>query len=331
MKLVITIDVEEDNWGEFITDGYSLENVKKIQALQKIFDRFKVKPTYLINYPVATDKFSVVMFRSLLAKGKCEIGAHCHPWNTPPFEEDLGVYNSMLCNLPEKIQYRKIEILKNIICENLEINPVSFRAGRWAFSNSVARSLYKLDFKVDTSVTPYTEWSEWYGVDYRKSTPHPYRFSLNNIFKPLKSGELLQVPVSIGFLQKNYARCNWLCRFADTGIMKKIHFRGVLSRLKILNKVFLSPEMSTGQEMINLAERMKSLGIDILNLFFHSTTLLRGCSPFNNSPEEERMFLQRITHFLEYVATERIETILLKDTQRLIGLRREVPGSQLPI
>ena len=317
MKLVITIDVEEDNWGEFITDGYSLENIKKIQGLQKIFDQFKVKPTYLINYPVATDKFSVEMFRSFVAEGKCEIGAHCHPWNTPPFEEDLGVYNSMLCNLPEKLQHRKLSILKNTIYQNLGINSVSFRAGRWAFGSSVARAFHKLGFKVDTSVTPYTKWNEWYGVDYRNSTPRPYRFSSDNIFKPIENGELLQIPVSIGFFQKNYAICSLLTKFVETKAMKKIRLKGVLYRLKILNKAFLSPEISTGQEMINLAERMKCLGFDILNLFFHSTTLLPGCSPFNNNQAEEKLFLQHITKFLEYVENERIESILLKDTLRL--------------
>lgn len=317
MKLVITIDVEEDNWGEFITDGYSLENIKKIQELQKIFDQFKVKPTYLINYPVATDEFSVDMFRSFLAEGKCEIGAHCHPWNTPPFEEELGSYNSMLCNLPKKLQYQKLKILKNTICENLGINPVSFRAGRWAFSNSVAKSLYNLGFKIDTSVTPYTEWSESHGVDYRNFTPHPYRFSFDNIFKPIKNGELLQVPVSIGFLQKNYARSNWLFKLTDAEIMKKIHLRGVLSRLKILNKVFLSPEVSTAQEMINLSERMKRLGFPILNLFFHSTTLLSGCSPFNNNPKENDLFLQHLRQFLKYTINDGIESFFLKDTQLL--------------
>lgn len=315
MKIVITIDVEEDNWGEYTTDGYSLENIKKIQKIQKIFDRFNVKPTYLINYPVATDEFAVDMFRSLWAEGKCEIGAHCHPWNTPPFEEELGCYNSILCNLPEELQYRKLKVLKNTICENLGIIPVSFRAGRWAFNNSVARSLYNLGFKIDTSVTPYTEWSEWHGMDYSNCTPYPYHFSFDNIFKPSENGELLQVPASIGFLQKNYARCNWLFKLTDSWIMKKVHLRGVLSRLKILNKVFLSPEMSTGQEMIDLAERMKSLGFPILNLFFHSTTLLPGCSPFVNNSEEKELFLQNITQFLEYVTNEGIESTLLKDAQ----------------
>jgi len=317
MKLVITIDVEEDNWGEFITNGYTLANINKIQGLQKIFDRFKAKPTYLINYPVATDNFSLDMFHGLLAEGKCEIGAHCHPWNTPPFEETLGVYNSMLSNLHEDLQYRKIEVLKNTIYENLGIRPVSFRAGRWAFSNSVARSLYKLDFKVDTSVTPYTEWMDWHGMDYRNCTPHPYRFAINNIFKPLDNGELLQVPASIGFLQRNYSISNWLLRVFDSRMMKTIHFKGVLSRLKILNKIFLSPEMSTGKEMISLAKRMKRLGFPILNLFFHSTTLLSGCSPFNKNSEEEKLFTQNIIQFLEYATVEKINSIFLKDVQHL--------------
>lgn len=222
----------------------------------------------------------------------------------------------MLCNLPVELQLRKLEILKNTISKNLGVNPVSFRAGRWALGNNVARAIHKLGFKIDTSVTPYTEWTKWHGVDYRNCTPRPYRFSSEKILKSNANGELLQVPATIAFLQKNHQLCGWLSRVVDTNVMKKIHARGILYRLNILNKVFLSPEIATGQSIIQLAKRMKNLGFDVLNLFFHSTTLLPGCSPFNNNPNEEKIFLQHIEKFLEYAASEGIESIMLKDLLR---------------
>ena len=177
MKLVVTIDVEEDNWGEFIPVGYSLENIKKIQGLQELFDQYDIKPTYLVNYPVVTDKFSIEMFKRFLAEEKCEIGMHCHPWNTPPFEEEHSAVNSMMSNLPADLQFRKLKVLKETIVNNLGVNPVSYRAGRWAFHEGSARALVELGFKVDTSMMAYTNWSEIHGVNYADVSPEPFRFN----------------------------------------------------------------------------------------------------------------------------------------------------------
>jgi len=55
MKLVVTIDTEEDNWGDYSPNGYTLENITYIPELQDLFDEYRVLPTYLVTYSVATD------------------------------------------------------------------------------------------------------------------------------------------------------------------------------------------------------------------------------------------------------------------------------------
>src|SRR3989344_4183211 len=126
MYLIITIDAEEDNWGSFSPTSYTLENIYKIPELQALFDKFNVKPAYLLTYPVATDKKAISIFKKILEHDKCEIGAHCHPWNTPPFEEETSARNSMMCNLSADLQYRKLQNLHETIKNNFGIEPVSF-------------------------------------------------------------------------------------------------------------------------------------------------------------------------------------------------------------
>src|SRR5208337_1476965 len=121
MKLVITIDTEEDNWGVFSPTGHTLKNLDRIPVLQELFDAYNVKPTYLITYPVATDTESITLLREIEKSGRCEIGMHCHPWNTPPFEEIPGDNNSMLCNLPCDLQYKKMSSLTDAIAKNFHI------------------------------------------------------------------------------------------------------------------------------------------------------------------------------------------------------------------
>ena len=317
MKLIITIDTEEDNWNRYSATDNPVTNIERIPALQRLFDDFEIRPTYMVTYPVATYPRSVEILKEILEQGKCEIGAHCHPWNTPPFDDKAVIIerDTMLCNLPEAVVHEKLSTLHHAISENFRVVPVSFRAGRWGFGPAVARSLCRLGYKVDTSVTAFTDWSKWHGVDYRDLGPRPYRFSSENILQEVNSGELLQMPASVGFLQKNYNRCNMVLKFLDFSFVRKCKIRGLLHRLKILNKVELSPEMSTSQNMIALANRMQGLGFVYLNMFFHSTSLVPGMSPFVKNREDEINFFKRLEAFFSFTCKAGIESITLSQVK----------------
>jgi len=179
VHLTITIDTEEDEWGIYRQAGHTVENIKEIPRLQELFDSYCVKPTYLISYPVATDISSIQVLRKIHDQGKCEIGAHCHPWNTPPFEEEMSETNSMLCNLHSDLQYRKIECLHSTIIKNFGIVPKVFRAGRWGYDDTIGEHLNRLRYTADTSVTPFSDWSEYHGPDFSSTeSVEPYMISL---------------------------------------------------------------------------------------------------------------------------------------------------------
>ena len=202
MYLIITIDTEEDNWGNYSPTGHTLENIERLPYLQGLFDEYDVKPAYLITYPVATDEKTVSILKGILKEGKCEIGSHCHPWNTPPFEEKNTIENSMLCNLPMDLQYKKLESLDNVIMQNFDIKPISFRAGRWGYNQEVAKNLYKLGYRIDTSITPFVDWRDDHGPDFSDILPLPFKFSCENVYGETPNGFMLEVPVTIGFSQK---------------------------------------------------------------------------------------------------------------------------------
>ena len=242
MKLIITIDTEEDNWGDYNCKGHTLKNIERIPLLQQLFDDFNVKPTYLISYPVATDKRAVSIFKKIVGEDKCEIGTHCHPWNTPPFEEERTEYNSMLCNLPADLQFRKIKYLHDTIRNNSGVEPVSFRAGRWGYNQNVAKNLYKLGYKIDTSVTPFTNWREDHGPEFTNLSPRPFRFSSEDIFHESEGGEMLEVPVTIGFLQRNFTLCNSILQLTVQRPVSYLRIPGIFHKLNLINKVWLCPE-----------------------------------------------------------------------------------------
>ncbi|MGE4579974.1 MAG: polysaccharide deacetylase family protein [Desulfuromonadales bacterium] len=294
MKLVVTIDTEEDNWANYSRTDNPVENIRCLVDLQALFDRYGVRPTYLVSYPVATNPESVSILRRFQEEGKCEIGAHCHPWNTPPFEEELNDLNTMLCNLPEPLILKKLTTLHEAITENFGVTPVSFRAGRWGFSAAVARSLAKLDYKVDTSVTPYVDWREYHGPDFTDFSPWPYRFNPDDIKRPISDGALLQVPATVGFLQDDFERCKKTNQMLETYFGKKLRLKGLFYRLGLLNKTWFSPEISDIKTMEKLACVMEKQNAPLINMSFHSTTLKHGLSPFVKNDLEEKEFIDKI-------------------------------------
>lgn len=318
MKLVITIDTEEDNWGQFSPTDYTLENISRIPILQALFDEFMVKPTYLVTFPVANNENSVAILKPILDDGKCEIGTHCHPWNTPPFEELISDRNSMLCNLPSDLQCRKITSLHNSIIKNFGIKPTSFRAGRWGYSSEVAANIYKLGYKIDTSVTPYTNWSRDDGPDFTDISPMIFKFSMENILQHSSNGHMLEVPVSIGFFQENFSLSNFILKILQHKPISYLKITGMLYWFHIINKAWLSPEFSDSKTMIKLAKTMNKNKFPLINMVFHSSTLKAGKTPYVKTESDEKSFFKNIREFLAFAKNEGIESITLSEAGKIL-------------
>ena len=314
MYLAITIDTEEDNWSDYESEPV-LSNIGRLSELQKLFDKYSVKPTYLISYPVATDKESIITLRKIMEDDRCEIGAHLHPWNTPPFEEERTPKNTMLFNLDKDLQYRKLESLHGKIVENFQIEPVTFRSGRWGFDQTVAENIHRLGYKVDTSVSPYMNWEKYDGPDFSDRSPVPQNIQIGNKGNP--DSWLLEVPATIGFLQDNYDLCNRCLKKISGSALRHFRLMGILDKLNVINKVCLSPEPDNSDNMIRLADSMKRNGYQLLNMFFHSTSLQHGLNHFTKTKEEAEELTNRIESFLEYAAASDIRPMKLSESLKL--------------
>lgn len=316
-KLIITIDTEEDNWGCYRSEGHTLKNIERLPALQDLFDSFGVRPTYLVTYPVACDDKAISILGGFCEDGRCEIGNHVHPWNTPPFEEETNAWNSMLCNLPADLQYKKIRCLHEAIQRNFGLTPVSFRAGRWAFGQETAKNLVRLGYKVDTSIAAFSDWSQYHGPDFSDVPPTPFKFSRDNYLKESSDWDMIEIPATVGYLQSDFARSNLIRKTITKRPFNYFKAAGILAKLGLLNKVWLSPEHSDGKTMIKLSKIMLGNNYSILNMMFHSSSLKAGLSPFVRTKDDERIFLNNIKEFLSFARNESIDAIRLSEVLQI--------------
>src|SRR5439155_26118669 len=158
--LIVSVDTEEDNW-QPCREGVTIENIRELPRLDVLFQQLGVRATYFATYQVAIREWAAATLRQLRAGG-AEIGAHLHPWNTPPLDESFLPRNSMLKNLPPLLQFAKLERLTATLREAIRPPPLAFRAGRHGLGRAPVPALIRCGYQVDGSVTPVVSWQAFH-------------------------------------------------------------------------------------------------------------------------------------------------------------------------
>ncbi len=304
LNLIVTIDTEEDNWG-YEESQSTVENIRAVPFLQGIFDRYKIKPSYLVTYQVASCDWAVNIFSDIHSQNKCEIGAHLHPWNTPPLKETINERNSMLKNLPYELQIEKLKILTDKVQSAFGTTPKSFRAGRWGLGPDTVKALLACGYHIDSSVTPTISWASCGdGPEYPGATVTPYWLSIDGDKYAQDNGKsILEVPATIGFNRWPFEFWQQIYLYLQKDWLNPLRPIGIMHHTRLLRKIWLSPEISSANDMIALSKVMLKNGIKFLNLSFHTTTLLPGKSPFVKNEEELELFYSKIDKLLAYLTS----------------------------
>jgi hypothetical protein len=301
--LVASIDTEEDNWRP-TRDGIRIENIRELPALQRFLAGLGLRPTYFADHPVASSAWSAAILRELAESGAAEIGAHLHPWNTPPLEEALLPRNSMLKNLAGELQERKLRALCEALTHASGRSPVSFRAGRFGLGPETVRALLACGFRVDSSVTPWIDWAEFDdGPDFRGAPQGCYRLRADQDPRtPALDGALLELPISSGFTQRPFGWRSAVHAALRGPALRRLPLAGLAARLGIVRRVILTPEGESLAAMLALAARLLEQGERFLHLFWHSPSLVPGLSPFVRSAQDRERLLATIEGFVNAVA-----------------------------
>jgi len=212
----------------------------------------------------------------------------------------------MLCNLPSTLQFEKVQRLHEAIQDKFEMTPIAFRSGRWGFDAEVARNIVRLGYRIDTSITPYTSWAHTSGPDFSYVSPQPYTFMEESPTDRNPRGALAEIPVSIGYLHGEFQACAKLAERLSSGPLRRLKLGGLLSRVHLLRKVWLSPEMETPARMMQLVRQMRRQGYGVLNLVFHSSALMGGCGPFVRTSADEQPFLETLRTVLHRVTRDAV-------------------------
>ena len=292
-QLAIVVDTEEEfDWAKpFSRSSRSTLSIPAQAEAHLIYDRLGVVPTYVIDHPVATSEVAIDFLGGLQREGRAEIGAHLHPWVSPPHEEEVTTRNSYQCNLPPALERAKIEALTETIETSFGRRPTLFKAGRYGFGPNTARMLVELGYEVDCSFVPHTSFAADGGPSYYRTPDQPFW---------LEEGRLLEVPLTSGHIGRLAGIGAYAQPLFDTNLARRLHMPGMLARAHLLARSRLSPEGVPADEQCALLERLVRRGRRFFTLTYHSPSLAPGNTVYVRTDADLEAFLAAIGQVLTF-------------------------------
>lgn len=297
--IVTLIDAEETfEWERypFSRESADVRSMSRQFLAHHIFERYSVVPTYLIDYPVATKSEGRDPLRELLADARCDIGAHLHPWVTPPLTEELTTRHSYPGNLPVALEYRKLDVLTKAIEDGLGIQPHIYRAGRFGAGPRTGDILRQLGYLADSSVVPGWNFVRQGGPDHMAASTAPYWIN------PERT--ILELPSTCGFVGRLADPGERLRRLQFSYLGETLHAPAVMARLGLLERIKLTPEGILIEEAKRLVRHLLSRGHRVFVLTYHTPSLLPGCTPYVRTEEDLARFLDWLDEFYDFFIGE---------------------------
>jgi len=299
---ILTIDTEEEwDWsGDFPHPPFSTKNIEQIPKFQSFCHELGVRPTYFVDYAVANHSEHAAILQQYFEDDKCDIGAHLHPWATPPIEETINEINSHAINLPVDLFERKISTLTQKLIDTFGRHPYSYRSGRWGVNSQHLKVLIENGYRIDSSVRPF--YREKY-FSYASAPTTPYWPSMSDALREdiSSTGGVLEIPVTSGYNFSNFEQLDKLHATLSVAPLRSLRLVGILWRLGLLRKTTITPEGTEPADICRCIDASIKRGDKIINMFFHSSDLLPGCTPYVQSEADKTRFMNVIEQCVKHV------------------------------
>ncbi|MEE8105778.1 MAG: polysaccharide deacetylase family protein [Planctomycetota bacterium] len=291
--LLLVVDTEEEfEWEVFDRSATSVAAMSEIHRFQDVCDEFGAKPTYVVDYPVATQAEGYEPLRAISADHRAVIGAHLHPWVNPPDEEEVGPFNSFPGNLPADLERAKLSALTDAIERNFGDRPTIYKAGRYGFGQHTAQTLADLGYMIDMSLCPSFDFREIGGPDFAAEPAGPFWF-----------GETLELPTTAGFV--GYMRgVPALLGLIQSAAGKALRIGGILGRLGAFDRIRLSPEGDDCAAHRRLTRTLLADGVSVFTMSLHSPSMKVGGTPYVKTAAARDAFVESIRSYLRFFTEE---------------------------
>lgn len=297
-SLCVVVDTEEEfDWSApFDRANTAVTAMADVERGQAVCEAFGIRPHYTVDYAVVCQEEGAAPLRQFLKDGRAEVGAHLHPWVTPPFDEAVCARNSYPGNLEPELEAAKLRTLTEAIESHLGVRPTAYKAGRYGLGPNTEGILESQGYEVDLSTRPAFDLSRELGPDYSRHPARPYWFGTK---RPLMA--LPSTGAFVGYLAGHGPR---LWNLAREPKLQWTRLGGLLSKLRACRRLHLSPEGADFDDLRCLVESLLERGVRTFNFSYHSPTLKPGCTDYVRSEADLAAFLETFRRFFDYFLGE---------------------------
>nr|CRH08049.1 Conserved protein of unknown function. putative WalW protein [Candidatus Magnetococcus massalia] len=297
--LQVVVDTEESfDWSApFDPTATDVSHMEGVLKPQEIFNRFGLRPIYVVDYPVASQPAGYGPLKELLEKDQCRIGAHLHPWVNPPAGEEVNRHNAYPGNLPEPLERAKLTALTQMIEQNFAQRPTLYKAGRYGFGPHTAQILASLGYQIDLSPSPGFDFSADGGPNHTGYGNHPFRFTA-------AGSQMTCIPTTGGFMGPLADHGPTLYPPLQSSVGRTLRLEGLLSKSGLFSRQRLSPEGFSLEENRRLTRWLLKRGVRLFTLSFHSPSWQPGNTPYVKSRGELETFLAHLQDYCHFFMEE---------------------------
>ncbi|MBF0416153.1 MAG: WalW protein [Magnetococcales bacterium] len=300
--LMVVVDTEEEfDWSAPLSpEATAVTAMAHVQFGQEICDHFAIRPVYVIDYPVASQEQGWLPLKGFMQEDRAFVGAHLHPWVNPPFVDLCEPVHSFPGNLPRHLEQEKLAVLTKQIASVMGRMPTIYKAGRYGLGPNTPLVLAELGYEFDLSSAPPYDFSDQGGPDFSNACNQPGPMSAHN--------HVLSLPTTgdyIGLLTHSRPLAHRIYRRVVTHPqLKSLHLPGIFARTRLLDRIRLSPEGHTLDELKRLTLALMHRGLQVFSFSFHSPSLKPGCTPYVRDKKDLQLFLATMHRYFHFFLHE---------------------------
>lgn len=258
----------------------------------------------MVDYPVATDPAAVPILSRVVEDGRSEIGTQLHAWVNPPFPDSAPPGSSYAGNLPRASEAAKLETLTRAITTAFGRAPRAYRAGRYGIGPNSFALLARLGYRIDSSVRPGYDYSADGGPDFSMADAAAYR-----------AAGIVELPLTTVFT--GGVRRGGAQLYRALGRIPK--GRGLFARAHLLSRIALTPEDMPIADALEAVAVAAGEGLRLLNLSFHSPSLVPGHTPYVRDAADLKRFHDWWTAMLDEFERRGIRNASLDEIISALG------------
>jgi hypothetical protein len=285
--------------------------------LEPLFKEYGVRPTYLLSSEIIQDKQCINVLKNL--KTEHELGTHGH---AEFLGEKIDILKSsgrllreFVSDYPFEQQFSMLAWLTEIFYQAFGYAPKSFRGGRFGVNIDTIKILEKLQYKVESSVTPGTFWeSDKQLLNFISAPEQPYCPAVDDITNRGNS-VLLEVPISCW---PAHACSKYLQNFLAHRIVQGRAIPLILTRIlkkTIATLHWLRPTLANPRILRKWIEeyikRHSHNPVMVINIMFHPIEMVAGASPYAKTSTQVDRIMTNLRAMLAYLKTKDADFVTL--------------------